>query len=187
MLPGFSWAGLYKPHPAVFLIIKVGSLPPVCHSYGLTVYTLNKVKMKESLSLLLLTWRLISWKIPTQISYVISYQDCIWATVCMTLPILNRRKAIVTVGPVFKLNAHLVLCGCHFYQAFKTASLCCSVIFLQITAPLVWFLVGQLRLPRLSLSSREKMCLVCTAEHADSCVNDHLAFMCLACGEHTRR
>lgn len=48
----------------------------------------------------LLKCRLNSLQIPAQVSCIIFYRDCISASVCMTLPVLNRTKARRCVSPV---------------------------------------------------------------------------------------
>lgn len=137
------------------------------------------------MSLHLLTWRLKSLKIPTQVSCVISYQDCIWVAVCMTLPVLNRRKAHCYCQACFQTkyassplwlpflsgiqNSFPVLI-CHFPANHCFTCMIASETSLDFTA-----------FP--SVAEKRNV----SAEKVDSCVNYHLAFICLACGEHTCR
>lgn len=67
----------------------------------------------------LLKCRLNSLQISAQVSCIIFYQDCISASVCMTLPVLNRTKACCCCQSCFKLNIHLLLCGCHFLSGVQ--------------------------------------------------------------------
>lgn len=67
----------------------------------------------------LLKCRLNSLQIPTQISCIIFYRDCILASVCMTLHVLNRTKAHCCCQSCFKPNIYLLLCGCHFLSGVQ--------------------------------------------------------------------
>lgn len=108
-----------------------------------------------------LKFKLNSLKISIQVSCVIFYQDCIYFLVCKTLPVRNRIKTHCSHWSCFRLNILLVLCGCHFYQAFRTAFFT-DLLFSNISLfHLYDFWWDKLRPGRFSLSNREKKCLWC--------------------------
>lgn len=145
--------------------------------------------MKGSMSLRLLKWRLKSFKIPTLVSCVIFYQDCISISVCMTLPVLNRIKTHCYCQARFQtkcsssplwlpflsgIQNSFPLLICHFPANHCFTCMISSETSLDLAA-------------FLSVTEKRNVSGAYAAEKVDSCVNYHLAFICLACGEYTCR
>lgn len=124
--------------------------------------------------------RLNSLQIPTQISCIILYQDCILASVCMTLHVLNRRKAPCCcqscLNPVFIC----FFADAIFYLAFRRAYFCQHIVLW-----LAWFLERQAQTWMLFLTVVEKRDVsgACSDKKVDSCVNYQLPFICLVHGD----
>lgn len=133
----------------------------------------------------LLKCRLNSLHILTQISCVISYRDCILASVCMTLHVLNRTKAHHCCQSCFKLSIYLLPCGCHFLSGVQKSIPLPRTISQYIALWLAWFLERQAQIWMLFLAVIEKRDVsgACSDKKVDSCVNYQLPFICLVHGD----
>lgn len=133
----------------------------------------------------LLKWRLNSLHMLTQISCIIFYQDCILASVCMTLHVLNRTKAHCCCQSCFKPSIYLLLCGCHFLSGVQKSIPLPHTISQCIALWLARFLERQAQTWMLFLAVVEKKDVsgACSDKKVDSCVNYQLPFICLVRGD----